>query len=749
MRPARPHLDSRELRRRRAYRAQFPIGYGLSYLVDGAILALFAWAGTVPAWVSGLLAATGIACAALFYGLLKSGYSERYADRFMAFPQVLASVGIQIVFFLIAPSVGFMFLGTLFIVAAFGNLRMSIRYTMFAMMLMVVASALALYLSPAIDFIPNSSPGERAIVWLWFAVTLLRLTLIGLAATRMREAIAARQRDLADALARIEAASGAAARDEQSLRESDERFRTLVMSSHEAIMRFDYSEPIDVRLPSPDQVRRMVESGRLGACNPVAAHLYGFDSMSGALQHPVMEFGGRTAAEKLARTFVDADYSLRNFVWSEWLGGEERWFEGDFIGTVRDGKLHYTWCVQADITSRKRAEAGLEQARRQAETANRAKSEFLASMSHEIRTPLNGVLGMADLLQGTALSAEQRRYCEAIGSSGRALRDLLGDILDLSKIEAGKVELEREDFNLSRVLADLVSAYRELSMARGNVLQAALELPQPARYKGDALRLRQVLSNLLSNAVKFTENGRIELGARLLEARPGDARQWLRVTVKDTGIGMSAEVQARLFQPFSQADSSTTREYGGTGLGLTIARQLVELMGGKLAFESAPGVGTEFRVELPLEAAPETAAATQAEAQAPLAGRSLAVLVVEDNDINQEVARAMLEAAGHRIEVAADGAEALKKCAEGRFDCVLMDCQMPGMDGYEATRRIRAREAENGAGRVPIIALTANAMSGDRERCLAAGMDDFLAKPFDAASLLAAVGRRAGRAPSP
>ena len=419
--------------------------------------------------------------------------------------------------------------------------------------------------------------------------------------------------------------------------------------------------------------------------------------------------------------------------------GRERTFETLTAPVaLADGPALLT--VMRDVTRARESSAALASAKAQAESANLAKSHFLANMSHEIRTPLNGVLGMADLLRGTPLSAEQRRYCEAIASSGRGLRDLLGDILDLSKIEAGKVELEREDFNLSRVLADLVSAHSELARARGNALHAALELPEEARYNGDALRLRQVLGNLLSNAVKFTENGRIELRAQALEARPGNARPWLRFTVKDTGIGISAETQARLFQPFSQADSSTTRQYGGTGLGLTISKHLVELMGGRIGVRSTPGAGSEFSVELPLEPAQTRA---QAQAQAVQAGASLAVLVVEDNDINQEVARAMLEVAGHRVEVAANGAEALKKCAQSHFDCVLMDCQMPGMDGYEATRRIRAREAENGGVRVPIVALTANAMSGDRERCLAAGMDDFLAKPFDSAALLAALARGA------
>ena len=408
-----------------------------------------------------------------------------------------------------------------------------------------------------------------------------------------------------------------------------------------------------------------------------------------------------------------------------------------------------------EVAERKRAEHDLSQqaeeleaARAAAEHANRAKSQFLANMSHEIRTPLNGVLGMADLLHVTSLDEDQRRYCNAIVSSGRALRDLLGDILDLSKIEAGKIELEREDFDLPRLLADLATAYRELSAARGITFHSEPDLPENARFCGDALRLRQVLSNLLGNAVKFTENGRIELAALALDPRPGDSRQWVRFTVQDTGIGMNAETLAKLFQPFSQADSSTTRRYGGSGLGLMIAKRLVDLMGGTLEVQSSPGVKTEFRLELPFEPARAPAPAMQPEAlvPAPVAGASLAVLLVEDNEVNQEVARAMLQSAGHRVEVAADGAEAVRKFAQGRFDSVLMDCQMPVMDGFEATRLIRAREVESGSARTPIVALTANAMAGDRERCMAAGMDNFLSKPFDTRSLLAAVAHGAARA---
>jgi PAS domain S-box-containing protein len=405
---------------------------------------------------------------------------------------------------------------------------------------------------------------------------------------------------------------------------------------------------------------------------------------------------------------------------------------------LADGPALFT--MMRDVTRAREASAALAAAKEQAESSSRAKSQFLANMSHEIRTPLNGVLGMADLLGGTPLSAEQRRYCEAIAASGRSLRDLLGSVLDLAKIEAGKMGLEREEFDLSRLVADLVSIYRELAGARKNEFVALIDLPGNRRYCGDSLRVRQVLGNLLGNAVKFTAGGRVEFGVRVLEPRQGDPRTWLLFTVGDSGIGMNAETLANLFQPFTQADNSTTRQYGGTGLGLAIARNLVELMGGAVEVDSSPGAGSRFSVRLPLEEAQSPALRRElgtADARAP-AG-SLSVLLVEDNDINQEVARTVLEQAGHRVQVAGDGAGGLRKWTRGRFDCVLMDCQMPVMDGYDATRLIRAREAERGGGRVRIVALTASTMAGDRERCLAAGMDDFLVKPFESASLLAVV----------
>ena len=430
--------------------------------------------------------------------------------------------------------------------------------------------------------------------------------------------------------------------------------------------------------------------------------------------------------------------------------GRERLYETSTTPIVLpDGPALFT--VLRDVTRAREASVALAAAKELAESANRAKSQFLANMSHEIRTPLNGVLGMADLLRASPLGVEQRRYCDAIAVSGRSLRDLLGDVLDLAKIEADKIELEREDFDLSSLLVDLASSYRELAGTRSNVFAANFNLSQTSRACGDSLRLRQVLGNLLGNAVKFTENGRIEFAAQMLDPRAGDARKWVHFSVRDNGIGMSKETLARLFQPFNQADDSTTRKFGGSGLGLVIAKHLVELMGGTLQVESSLGAGSEFSVRLPFDPARATAqSAADTQEPAVVADALLAVLLVEDNDINQEVARTVLELAGHRVEIAGDGAEAVQKWTRGRFDCVLMDCQMPVMDGYEATRQIRAREAERGGTRVRIIALTASAMAGDRERCLEAGMDDFLLKPFELAALLSIVARNAAQlAPRP
>ena len=405
----------------------------------------------------------------------------------------------------------------------------------------------------------------------------------------------------------------------------------------------------------------------------------------------------------------------------------------------RNRTLQGVFAAARDVTERKRVEVELQAAKAAAESASQTKSDFLASMSHEIRTPMNAIMGIADLLAKTTLSTEQDKYVQIFRRAGDNLLNLINDILDLSKVEASQLDLERTGFSLN----DLLEKVMEMVAARTHEKRLALvcEIAPdvPTDLVGDPTRLRQVLLNLLGNAIKFTESGEVSLRVTL----DGDSSvpTALRFTVSDTGIGISDEKLGSVFERFTQADSSTTRRFGGSGLGLTISKRLVELMGGRIWAESGVGQGSVFSFAVPFEIwADATRQATEpvdTGPEPPLP--ALRILLAEDSSDNRTITLAYLEGTPYRVEIAEDGATACEMFPDGHYDLVLMDRQMPGMDGLTATRTIRAWEQANGRPSTPIIALTASALKGDREMCLAAGCTAYLTKPIKQEVLLQAI----------
>lgn len=484
-----------------------------------------------------------------------------------------------------------------------------------------------------------------------------------------------------------------------------------------------------------------VKKARILYVNPAFTRITGYSAEEAVGSNPLMLLGKLPDQVQMeaARIAISRGRPFRTELVNYRKDGTP--FDVDWaISPVRDrlGQITHWVSVRRDITSRKLAQAALQStnaqlalARDAAEAANQAKSQFLANMSHEIRTPLNGILGIAELLASSELDAEQRENLGIIQRSGDALLTLINDILDLSKIEFGRVQPESVPFEPAKLAKDLVGLLGPRAESRRLSLACDIGPGVPALVKGDPTRLRQILLNLLGNALKFTEAGAVRL-----ELRPEGADR-IRFTVTDTGMGIPEDRMDRLFQLFSQVDASTTRRFGGTGLGLAISQKLAGLLGGEITVRSVPGAGSAFSFSLPLPVAVAATAPRPATGGTDLASPTLPplrILLAEDNPVNRKVVLAQLARAGLGAEVAVDGREAVEKISVQTFDVILMDVHMPRLDGLAATREIRALAASI---RQPyIITLTANALHGDREACLAAGADAYLAKPFKPAELV-------------
>ncbi len=507
-------------------------------------------------------------------------------------------------------------------------------------------------------------------------------------------------------------------RAEEALRASEAQYRIVADNAGDLIMRFD-------------------ASGQRTYVSPSSTRIVGF-SPAEIAKLPVGDFTIPEDRERLAQAFhgmMAAGENTRQLFRTFHKDGRVLWLEANCT-VVRDpesGAPAGVMSFARDVTERQAAIEQAEQARREAELANRAKSEFLATMSHEIRTPMNGVLGFATILLDTALTAEQQGLVSLVKASGEALLAIINDILDLSKIEAGSLELEAIPMSLYGLVDGSISVLNAASGEKSLDLRVEIAPDIPDAVIGDPNRLRQVLLNLLSNAIKFTEAGSVTL--RIGNTPENDGR--LLFEVVDTGIGIPEDRQHLLFQVFSQVDSSTTRRFGGTGLGLAISRRLLEAMpGGSIGVDSTPGVGSRFwfTIDLPRARTPEDVSRHPAQETS---ARPARILVAEDMAINQMVVEGILTHAGHHVELVSDGAAAVARVAKGDFDLVLMDMHMPVMDGLEATRAIRALPGP--ARKIPIIALSANAMPPEIALCRAAGMNGHLAKPIQQDALLASV----------
>jgi PAS domain S-box-containing protein len=540
--------------------------------------------------------------------------------------------------------------------------------------------------------------------------------------TRVKE----RTEALSLANAELEAEVAEREQAQKALQESGELVRLLLDGAPEAI----YGIDVD---------------GNTTFCNAACLRMLGYETASELLGKNMHELAHHTKTDGTAYPVEECSIYLALKTGNDaHVDGEMLWRKDGSCFPAecwsrpirRAGATIGSVVTYIDVTERKLAEQVLRKAKAAAEEGNRAKSEFLANMSHEIRTPLNGVIGMTELALGTDLTPEQREYLSTVKLSADSLLSVIDDVLDFSKMEAGRSELDAGDFDLR---ANLEATLRTLALAadrKGLELLCEVAPDVPEFVRGDSNRLRQILINLVGNAIKFTAVGEVLV---TVEARdPSGMNSLLHFTVSDTGIGVPADKQKRIFEPFTQADNTTTRVYGGTGLGLAISKRLVELMGGGIWVESRTGGGSHFHFTVFMPAAErpiETRApgipvdAGPASKHQPDHAGGLRILIAEDNPVNQMLLTRMLEKRGHSVKVAANGRLALASVEDDSYDLLLMDVQMPEMDGMEATRVLRERESKTGT-HLTVVGVTAHAMAGDRERCLQAGMDGYLSKPI-------------------
>jgi PAS domain S-box-containing protein len=504
----------------------------------------------------------------------------------------------------------------------------------------------------------------------------------------------------------------------KKLAEKEESFRALIEYSSVGITLLDRNRRIFYASPALRIILGYEPDELLGDFRPDLIHPDDVAAVQTRLSS-LTEVPGLTQRSRLRMKHKSGEYR-----WIEVIS--RNLFDNPSVGAIVTN--------MRDITDSTNAEMAAAEARERAERANQSKSDFLAMISHEIRTPMNGITGMCQLLLESNLNRDQRDCAETIAQSSQSLLALINDVLDFSRIEAGKLSIERAPIDLSSILNEVYQLMRVRAEEKGLNLKITYPPDAPRAFYGDALRTRQILFNLTGNAVKFTHQGEVHIEAAISYVSGSSFA--ISIAVSDTGIGIESEKLDMVFQKFTQADLSTTRRYGGSGLGLSICRSLASLMGGAIEAQSTVGQGSTFRLNVQLDAAPENALQlrdSKAEVLQPLA-EALDVLLVEDNKVNQKLALRLLDRLGCKAQVASSGVQALALLENHHFDLILMDCQMPEMDGYEATRRIREKEEGNGR-HIPIVAITANAMESDLERCLTSGMDSYLTKPIDFAKL--------------